>query len=873
MPRRFFSNTREEREEVLEVRKALLSRVLFIMWLAGLPAVVLGAIHAYVQGRWIFSIIYIVLYSIFIVLTIPSKTFSTQFKSLVLVSSLYLLTVSILIRLGMSGVALTLLIGLCFLVSLLFGFRRAVLAIVLSFGTIAFVAAGMITGFIPIYAEHMMTSVKPASWAIALCVFVMIASLAVLAPELLKRRIEESLDLAEKRKGDLETANQRLRQEIQGHEQAEEALKASEQRYRTLFDSADDAIFLLKDRKIVKCNEATLRLFGGSREDLLGQAVEDLSPPRQPNGEDTRKRAMEIYHAVYHGKKPKRFEWIHRRLDSTPFFAEVSLNRLDFSGEVHLQAIVRDITANKEAERALRESEYRFRTFYNSNPEGVVLLDFEGRILDANRALMTMSGYTALEIVDRHFTEFVPEAYHEAAWQAVLSMEKGISQKEPSEIALIREDGFPLPVSIKGWRITDEESRPVALGVFVRDLTKEKHLVEEKTALEKQLLQSQRIEAIGTLAGGIAHDFNNILGGIIGYTELALIEESPDEEGKRRDYLHRVLDAGRRAKDLVQQILRFSRPKEASVTTIAVTPLLKESVKLMRSILPKTIRIEQGFDADVDTICGDATQIHQVVMNLCTNAYHAMRDDGGVLALSLRNVSFPAPREWMSLKVPPGEYLQLGISDTGCGIEPQLSERIFNPYFTTKPGSEGSGLGLSVTLGIVKGHNGLIEMESTVGKGTRFDVYLPVARCKAMQEEPSADSLPVGRQENILVVDDELFFLDVVRESLEYLGYRVQAHASSLKALEAFKEDPTGFDLLVTDQTMPEMTGVQLIAEIRKLHGTVPVLLCTGYSETVTEQTAGYYGITRFLMKPVSTKDLARAVHEALDGKRIERST
>ncbi|MGD8387926.1 MAG: PAS domain-containing protein [Desulfobacteraceae bacterium] len=271
---------------MLEVRRALLSRILLIMWLAGLPAVVLGAIHTYVQGRWQFSIIYLVLYAVFIILTIPSKHFSTQFKSLILIFVLYLLAVSILVRLGMSGVGLPLMIGLCFLVGLLFGFRSAVLTIFSSFGTVAFVAAGMTTGFITIYPEHMMTSVKPVSWGIALCVFVMIASLAVIAPELLKRRIEESLDLAEKHKEDLETANQRLRQEIQEHEQAEEALRASELRYRTLFDSADDAIFILKDRKIVNCNEATLRLFGGTSEDILGQAVEDLPPPSKRTERD-----------------------------------------------------------------------------------------------------------------------------------------------------------------------------------------------------------------------------------------------------------------------------------------------------------------------------------------------------------------------------------------------------------------------------------------------------------------------------------------------------------------------------------------------------------------------------------------------------------
>jgi CheY-like chemotaxis protein len=234
--------------------------------------------------------------------------------------------------------------------------------------------------------------------------------------------------------------------------------------------------------------------------------------------------------------------------------------------------------------------------------------------------------------------------------------------------------------------------------------------------------------------------------------------------------------------------------------------------------------------------------------------------------LSVKNVVLHAPKEWMSLRVPPGEFLLLAVSDTGCGIDPQISERIFDPYFTTKQGIEGSGLGLSVTLGIVKGHNGLIEMESRVGEGTRFDVYFPVSRSEVSEEERQGLALPAGRMERVLVVDDEPFFLDVVGESLDRLGYRVQACGSSSKALEVFKAHPEGFDLLVTDQSMPGMTGVQLIAEIRKLNGRLPVILCTGYSETVTEQSAEHYGITRFLMKPVNARELAEAVRASLDG-------
>jgi CheY-like chemotaxis protein len=300
------------------------------------------------------------------------------------------------------------------------------------------------------------------------------------------------------------------------------------------------------------------------------------------------------------------------------------------------------------------------------------------------------------------------------------------------------------------------------------------------------------------------------------------------------------------------------------VSTIAVTPLIEEAVKLLKSTLPKTIQIEQNIDVEMDVVSGDPTQIHQVIMNLCTNAYHAMRERGGVLSLSLQSISLEAPRQCRSLSIPPGEYLKLGVSDTGCGITPQICERIFDPYFTTKEKTEGSGLGLSVTLGILKAHKGLIEVRSTVGEGTRFDLYFPVAPYRTMEEPSPSGDLPTGDREKILVVDDEAFFLDVVRDSLEHLGYRVIAHQSSLKALDLFKGDPEAFDLVVTDQTMPEMTGIQLITEIRKTSRDIPIILCTGYSETVTEQSARHYGITRFLMKPVNAKALAWAVREAL---------
>jgi PAS domain S-box-containing protein len=529
-----------------------------------------------------------------------------------------------------------------------------------------------------------------------------------------------------------------------------------------------------------------------------------------------------------------------------------------------------DISERKAAEKALRESEFRFRSFYHSNPESILLLDFQGTILDVNKAFVQESGYTIAESINRNFKEFVPEQDHARIIRAIVSLKSGVSQSDPIEFSYITKNGQLLPVAAKGWLVVDEASNPLYLGVFIRNLSKEKALVSEKTALEKQVIQAQKSEAIGTLAGGIAHDFNNILAGIIGYTELALLKAPPTMDTGIRQYLHHVLEAGNRAKDLVQQILRFSRHSTMAMAPMQLAPLIKETIRLLRSTLPTTIAIEYTIAVENDRILGDPTQMHQVVMNLCTNAYHAMRDSGGLISLTLEQVFLTAPRQNLDMHIAPGEFLQLRITDTGIGIPPAVLDRIFEPYFTTKKVNEGTGLGLAVTLGIIRGHHGLIEVESTPGQGTGFTIYLPITTAES--GTPSADSngLPLGHGERILIVDDEAFFLEVIHESLNLLGYQVTQCTSSLQALDTFRSNPDGFDLLITDQTMPEMTGTQLIQEIRAGGATVPVMLCTGYSETITEHNIGYYGISKLLMKPVNIDDLAKGVDAVL---RAARST
>jgi CheY-like chemotaxis protein len=280
----------------------------------------------------------------------------------------------------------------------------------------------------------------------------------------------------------------------------------------------------------------------------------------------------------------------------------------------------------------------------------------------------------------------------------------------------------------------------------------------------------------------------------------------------------------------------------------------------MRSTLPSTITIQQEFHQQADRILGDPTQIHQVVMNLATNALHAMRESGGMLSISLSNVFLEVPRHFLSMSIEPGDYLHLQVSDTGCGMPQTVVERIFEPYFTTKKIDEGTGLGMAVVMGIIKSHKGLIEVASAVGKGTRFDIYLPLTAEETAAKENGYAPLPMGQGERVLLVDDEFLFLEVIKESLQLLGYEVTACSSSLYTLEVFASAPRDYDLLITDQTMPEMTGVQLIQKIRQLDKNLPTILCTGYSEVVSEQSAAYYGISQFLMKPVNTSDLAQAV-------------
>ncbi|MBW1741609.1 MAG: response regulator [Deltaproteobacteria bacterium] len=391
-----------------------------------------------------------------------------------------------------------------------------------------------------------------------------------------------------------------------------------------------------------------------------------------------------------------------------------------------------------------------------------------------------------------------------------------------------------------------------------------KRAEEEKRKLEAELRQAQKMEAIGTLAGSIAHEFNNILGIILGNTDSAL--DCIPEWSPARYNLDGVRKACLRAKDVVKQILIFSRQSVEGKKPLQISLVVKDALKLLRASLPTTIEIRQNIQDQVGTILADPTLIHQVMMNLCINAAHAMRQKDGVLEVSLVDLELDADAVAQYPDLTPGSYLRLSVSDTGHGIEPEIIDRIFDPYFTTKGLAEGTGMGLAVVQGTVKSHGGVITVQSKPGEGTTFHIFFPRIESQVTPKSEVATPLPRGN-ERILFVDDEEMLADMGQRMLERLGYEVVATTVSVKALESFRAQPDKFDLVITDQTMPHMTGEMLAKELIRIRPDIPIILCTGFSEAITPERAKAMGIREFMMKPIDTSELGKSIRRVLDHK------
>ena len=521
----------------------------------------------------------------------------------------------------------------------------------------------------------------------------------------------------------------------------------------------------------------------------------------------------------------------------------------------HLEKMVAERT------RALEQANENLRSILDNLRAGIVIVEDDTR----NISYMNPS---AAEMISLPIEEALGLKRHDifsvAREDKALLPDPGRGVNA-EEVLLKTADGRSVPVLKTKTRVVFG-GEDCLLESFV-DLTDQKAAAKEKMAFETQLRQVQKMEALGTLAGGIAHDFNNILGAIIGYAELSCMDLN-DPAHPVHQKLKSILHAGNRARELVTQILTFSRMQEQILTPIRIDPVINEALKLLKASLPADIQLKTTINTR-QKVMADATQIHQVVMNLCTNAYHAMERNGGTLSVSLETVLREAGDRDFPVDLPAGQYLKLSVEDTGSGISASVLDSIFDPYFSTKKKDKGTGLGLSVVHGIVKGHGGSIEVKSQIGEGSVFHVFLPATDDDTKSSAEQILPLPRGN-EKILLVDDEQDLVDIGSRMLDHLGYDVTGVVGSPDALETFKKTHERFDLVITDMNMPAMTGDRLAAEIVRIRPEIPILLCTGFSERIEENRLRAAGIRKLVMKPLAMNRLALAVREVLDETRVQ---
>jgi PAS domain S-box-containing protein len=513
--------------------------------------------------------------------------------------------------------------------------------------------------------------------------------------------------------------------------------------------------------------------------------------------------------------------------------------------------------------QAQQESEQRFREFAQIAADWFWETDLQQIFTYTSLPSTNGHNWDSSTLLGRHRCEHI---VGDPQGQVVETIQRAMERQEPFDNIVYQvpgHDGQRIYLVVRGRPMYNAEGRMNGYRGTAHDITERLYVEAQLRQVQQEahLRQTQKMEAIGTLAGGIAHDFNNILTAILGYTELTLRELADNTRAQQN--LQHVLTAGKRARDLVQQILTFSRKSEPERKPVPLHAVIKDALKLLRASLPTTIAICQHLDEDVGTVLADPTQIHQVLMNLCANAEYAMRETGGLLEVCLDTVQLDAPLRSRPLTLPPGPYVRLTIRDTGHGMSADIMARIFEPFFTTKGVGQGTGMGLAVVHGIVTSHGGDITVQSTPNKGTTFTIYLPRLDVVATEDIP-LEELVVSGEGTILFIDDEEALASLGAKLLHGMGYEVVVKTSSRDALEAFRYAAERFDLVITDQTMPYMTGEGLAREFRRIRPDIPIILCTGFSHTIDADKAAAQGIDAFLLKPLTTLDLSLAIQRVL---------
>jgi len=679
----------------------------------------------------------------------------------------------------------------------------------------------------------------------------------------------------------LNAANRQLLKNVKDHLYREHAAENLKKWYEALLNNEPNPILVHtvlasgKPGKFIEANEAACLRLGYSREELLSLSPKDLEINAEGGGII---RYAKLLSQWRNARLPDAseedkaggavtVELLIRPKNGKEIPAEVTNCIMGHDDQPVVFYSIHDTHSIRQAQRALKESELRFTTFFLRTPIGIALFDPSRKLTDVNLSALAMFGFSdriqfsATQLLDS--TDLSAESYSTlmkggtVRYETVVDFDEARTEKRFNS-AKTGKHHFDMLITNLGL---DANFSPKGYMLQMQDVTDHRLAVGALRQHERILRQAQKMEAIGTLAGGIAHDFNNILTPILGYTEMAVMTVSPEDPIHAN--LEEVLKASYRAKELVKQILSFSRQKEQEVKPIKLIPLVKEVVQLLRGSVLANIELRTTIQCERDIVKADPTQIHQIIMNLCTNSVYSMREKGGILDVGMLAVTVDNKTQGPLSKLRFGDYVEIFVRDTGHGMSPAILDRIFEPFFTTKRSGEGTGMGLSVVQGIVTSLHGNITVESTVGKGTTFHIVLPLQEPITELTANIAVPLPKGR-ERVLIVDDEAGIVTMMNQLLASLGYRVTACQRPADALVLVKEDPWRFDLVITDQIMPGMTGLEMVKEIHRLRRNLPSILCTGFSNSISNEDLLDGGVREILMKPIVLRQMAEAIRRAV---------
>ena len=674
-----------------------------------------------------------------------------------------------------------------------------------------------------------------------------------------------------------------------GFKQAEQALQEGERKFRALFDAAHDAIYMLRNGVFVDCNTKGQFMYGRTWAQIVGHTPDEFAPPAQPDGRDTREKAFEIVSRALAGE-PQFFEWTSRHLNGDSVVTEISLNRIELGGEVFLMAVARDITERRRAAEQIADQ----AALLDRAQDAIAIRDLDGNVTFWNKGAERIYGWSHEEVMGSNLNDFIhadPAAFDEINR---LVMQEG---DWSGEVRHLTKDGRELTIEARWTLLRDKDGRPKSMMTINTDVT-------EKKMMEAQLMRSQRMESIGTLAGGIAHDLNNILTPILTSIELLKLREI---DPRARHILDTIEASSRRGADIVRQVLSFARGIKGKLVEVQPRRLLGDIETLIQDTFPKNIRLQALLPREVWAVRGDPTQLHQVLLNLCVNARDAM-PQGGLLTVAVENTVLdagerrhlaqgrtvpppPAPSHRAEQVVAaangnydrarfvpqtkfvrhldrnPGRYVRFTITDSGNGIPQDQLDHIFEPFFTTKEVGKGTGLGLSTVLAIVKSHEGFVDVRSAPDIGTIFRIFLPAMDAPMAQTEsgPSLASLPHGEGETILIIDDEPSILAVSGDTLEAFGYHAIIAQDGAEALAIYEARRGEISAVLTDMTMPIMDGTATIQRLLEMNPALKIIASSGFMTRSGTNSAAVAGGKHFLAKPYTAETLLKTIRAALD--------